>query len=109
MVMKVEHKAAKGSVGVESFQERLRLHLPRQLYNGKQKYLTLQMADNPENPKLAEAKAKQIKSDYDTMPKDRIDRHLVQQSLNLRVWLLTLGYAVNLDEYSGLHEKSTLL
>jgi integrase len=63
MVMKVEHKASKGSVGVESFQERLRLRLPRHLYNGKQKYLTLGMAENPENRKLAGAKAKQIESD----------------------------------------------
>ncbi|MHC5719149.1 MAG: Arm DNA-binding domain-containing protein [Nostoc sp.] len=83
--MKVEHKVSKGSVGVESFQERLRLYLPRQLYNGKQKYLTLEMADNPENRKLVEAKAKQIESDYDTMPKDGIGRYLVQQSLNLQV------------------------
>lgn len=35
MVIKVEYKASKGSVGVESFQERLRLRLPRHLYNGK--------------------------------------------------------------------------
>ncbi len=53
--MKVEHKASKGSVGVESFQGRLRLRLLRHLYNGKQKYLTLGMTDNPENRKLAEA------------------------------------------------------
>jgi integrase len=63
MVMKVEHKATKGSVGVESFQDRLRLRLPRHLYGGKQKYLTLGMSDTPENRKLAEAKAKQIESD----------------------------------------------
>ena len=85
------------------------VYLLRQLYNGKQKYLTLRMADNPENRKLVEAKAKQIESDYDIMPKDGIGRHLVQQSLNLRVWLLTLEYTVNLDEYSGLDEKSTPL
>ena len=61
--MKVEQKASKGSVGVETFQDRLRLHLPRHLYGGKQKYLTLGMADTSENRKLAEAKAKQIESD----------------------------------------------
>ena len=85
------------------------VYLLRQLYNGKQKYLTLRMADNPENRKLVEAKAKQIESDYDIMPKDGIGRHLVQQSLNLRVWLLTLEYTVNLDEYSGLDEKSSAI
>ena len=61
--MKMEHKASKGSVGVESFQNRLRLRLPRQLFGGKQTYLTLGMADTPENSQLAEAKAKQIESD----------------------------------------------
>jgi hypothetical protein len=31
----------KGSVTVQSFQNRLRLRLPRQLFNGQQKFLTL--------------------------------------------------------------------
>ncbi|MBD2771667.1 tyrosine-type recombinase/integrase [Iningainema tapete] len=61
--MNIEQKASKGSVGVESFQGRLRLRLPRQLYEGKQKYLTLRMADTLENWKLAEVKAKQIEKD----------------------------------------------
>ncbi|MEA5614889.1 Arm DNA-binding domain-containing protein [Nodularia spumigena] len=61
--MKMEHGASKGSVSVESFQNRLRLRLPRQLFGGKQKYLTLGMADTPENGKLAEAKAKEIELD----------------------------------------------
>ncbi|NES97260.1 MAG: DUF3596 domain-containing protein [Desertifilum sp. SIO1I2] len=56
-------KASKGSCGVESFQGRLRLRLPRSLYGGKQKYLTLGMADTPENRKAAEAKARQIELD----------------------------------------------
>lgn len=61
--MNVQHKASKGSVGVESFQGRLRLRLPRQIYSGKQKYLTLGLADTPENWKEAEAKAWQIEKD----------------------------------------------
>lgn len=61
--MNSQHKASNVFVGIESFQGRLRLRLPRQLYGGKQKYLTLGMADTPENYKLAEAKAKQIESD----------------------------------------------
>ena len=56
-------KSSKGSVGIESFQGRLRLRLPRQVFGGKQKYLTLGLPDTPENWKLAEAKAKQIESD----------------------------------------------
>lgn len=61
--MSAQPKASKGSVGIEAFQGRLRLRLPRQLYEGKQKYLTLGVADTPENRKLAEAKAKQIELD----------------------------------------------
>lgn len=61
--MNAQHKASKGSIGVESFQGRLRLRLPRQIYSGKQKYLTLGLADTPENRKEAEAKAWQIEKD----------------------------------------------
>lgn len=56
-------KAKKGSVSVEVFRNRLRLHLPRELYGGKNKYLTLGLDDTPENRKLAEAKASQIEAD----------------------------------------------
>jgi integrase len=56
-------KSFKGSVGVESFQGRLRLRLPRQLFDGKQKYLTLGLPDTQVNRKAAEAKAKLIEAD----------------------------------------------
>lgn len=52
----------KGSVGVESFQGRLRLRLPRQVATGN-RYLTLGLADTRENRKIALAKAKLIESD----------------------------------------------
>lgn len=61
--MKAQQKSSKGSVGIESFQGRLRLRLPRTLYGGKQKYLTLGVADTQENRKAAEAKARQIELD----------------------------------------------
>lgn len=61
--MNTQQKATKGSVGVESFQGRLRIRLPRQVYGGKQKYLTLGLADTPENRKEAEAKAWRIEKD----------------------------------------------
>lgn len=61
--MSAQQKASKGSVGIEEFQGRLRLRLPRQLYGGKQKYLTLGVADTPDNQKLAASKAKQIELD----------------------------------------------
>lgn len=56
-------RASKGTVGVEAFQGRLRLRLPRQLYAGKQKYLTLGLDATEENYRLASAKAKQIEAD----------------------------------------------
>ncbi|GAB4380715.1 MAG: tyrosine-type recombinase/integrase [Elainellaceae cyanobacterium] len=49
-----EVKSAKGTVSIESFQGRLRLRLPRALYEGKQKYITLGLADTPENRAIAE-------------------------------------------------------
>lgn len=61
--MKAQQKLSKGSVGIESYQGRLRLRLSRTLYNGKQKYLTLGLADTKENRKAAEAKARQIELD----------------------------------------------
>ncbi len=56
-------RSTKGSVGIESFQGRLRLRLPRELYEGKQKYLTLGLDDAPDNRKLAEAKKQLIEHD----------------------------------------------
>lgn len=61
--MSAQQKVSKGSVGIEAFQGRLRLRLPRQLYGGKQKYLTFGVANTPENQKLAASKAKQIELD----------------------------------------------
>ena len=61
--MTKKSKASKGSVGVESTQNRLRIRLPRQIYGGKQKYLSLGLADVPQNRVLAEQKAKQIELD----------------------------------------------
>jgi integrase len=61
--MKLQQRASKGSVGIESFQGRLRLRLPRQLYEGRQKYLTLGLDDTEDNRQLATVKAKQIESD----------------------------------------------
>ena len=56
-------KSSKGSVGIENFQGRLRLRLPRQLFGGKQKHLTLGLTDNLENRKEAEKKARTIELD----------------------------------------------
>ncbi|MGM3306244.1 tyrosine-type recombinase/integrase [Anabaena sp. WFMT] len=80
--MNKTRKESKGSVGIESFQSRLRLRLPRQLYQGTQKYLTLGLADTPENRELAEQKAHQIELDIlsgnfdETLAKYKPQRHL---------------------------------
>nr|WP_072143599.1 DUF3596 domain-containing protein [Pseudanabaena sp. 'Roaring Creek'] len=44
-------------------QGRLRLRLPIQLFEGKQKYLTLGLSDTKINFKIAEAKAQEIQTD----------------------------------------------
>ncbi|MBD2774537.1 site-specific integrase [Iningainema tapete] len=56
-------KQSRGSVGIESYQGRLRLRLPRLVYEGKQKYLTVGLGDTPENRELAEEKVRQIELD----------------------------------------------
>ncbi|MGF1514431.1 MAG: Arm DNA-binding domain-containing protein, partial [Elainellaceae cyanobacterium] len=56
-------RAQKGTVSVESYRGRLRLRLPRQLFGGKQKYISTGFADTAINRKAAEAKAKLIESD----------------------------------------------
>ena len=53
-------RASYGSVVVQNFRGRLRLRLPRSLYGGEQKYLSLGMPDTSENRPLAEAKAQLI-------------------------------------------------
>lgn len=84
--MDKQKRSSKGSVGVETFQNRLRLRLPRQLYGGKQKYLTLGLEDTPSNRRVAEAKAKQIESDIvlekfdDTLNKYRPDHAKLVES-----------------------------
>lgn len=61
--MSTESKASKGSVGVESYQGRLRIRLPRQVAGSKGRYITLGMCDNPEKRKVAVDKARQIELD----------------------------------------------
>jgi len=63
MVQAGRSRKSKGSVGIEVYQGRLRLRLPRSLYDGRQKYLSLGLDDTPGNRQIAEAKAKQIESD----------------------------------------------
>lgn len=61
--IKSVEKQAKGAVAIEAFRDRLRLRLPRQLFGGKQKYLSLGLPDTVLNRRVAESKAKLIESD----------------------------------------------
>ncbi|HEY9629390.1 MAG TPA: tyrosine-type recombinase/integrase [Coleofasciculaceae cyanobacterium] len=56
-------KRSKGKVGVESKEGRLRLRLPRQLFDGQQKYISLETEDSPINRELAQHQARQIEID----------------------------------------------
>lgn len=56
-------KQPKGTVGIESFRGRLRLRLPRSLYDGKQKYLTTELLDNSEGWEVAKALVATIEDD----------------------------------------------
>lgn len=56
-------KHSKGSIVLDSREGRLRLRLPRALFNGKQTYLSLGIEDTKLNRKLAEQKKRQIELD----------------------------------------------
>lgn len=56
-------KRSRGSVGLEAKEGRLRLRLPRSLFNGKQTYISLGIEDTKFNRKFAEAKIRQIELD----------------------------------------------
>jgi integrase len=68
-------RAPKGSVGIETFRGRLRLRLPRQLFDGKQKYLSTELADTDVNRRAVQAKVKLIESD---IALERFDYTLVK-------------------------------
>lgn len=53
----------KGNLSVDSKDGKLRIHLPRYLFNGKNTYLYLRLPDTPENRVIAEAKAQAIEAD----------------------------------------------
>lgn len=56
-------RASKGTVSVGVLRGRLRLRLPRHVFGGAQKYLSLGLTDTPANRKVAKAKAQAIESD----------------------------------------------
>ncbi|MBW4570344.1 MAG: DUF3596 domain-containing protein [Tolypothrix carrinoi HA7290-LM1] len=80
--MNTTQKATNGSVAIESFQDRLRLRLPKQVCGNNKRYIALGLADTPDNLKLAEQKANEIELDIladcfdETLDKYKPQRHL---------------------------------
>ena len=66
-------KARKGSVTIQSIRGRLRLRLPRHVFGGQQRFLSLYLEDTPENRAIAQHKARQIEQD---IAAERFDKSL---------------------------------
>jgi integrase len=77
----------KGRVKIESFRGRLRLAIPRQIFEGKQIRLSLGIPDNPQNRIIAEAKAREMELDYglnqfdSTLEKYRLQSHVAPTNI----------------------------
>lgn len=77
-------KSSKGSVVLDSLRGRLRLRLPRHLFDGRQTYLSLGIDDTKFNRKFADAKIRQIELDilsgnFDfTLAKYKPETHLAK-------------------------------
>jgi integrase len=75
-------KASKGTVSVVSDKGRLRLSFPREMFGGNRQYLSLGLADTPENRLIAEGKKLQANLDirngeFDfTLKKYKLQSHL---------------------------------
>ena len=78
-------KRRKGRVGVSSCKGVLRLSLPRFVCGGERRYLYLGLQDNPDNRKLAEAKARQIEADiiYERFD-PTLERYRPQEAMTVR-------------------------
>ncbi|MEB3886152.1 tyrosine-type recombinase/integrase [Lyngbya sp. CCY1209] len=63
--MKQTSPRRKGRVGVSCDKNRLRLSLPRQLFDGKQKRISLNLTCTPANRKIAEEKARFIQEEIE--------------------------------------------
>lgn len=59
----VQTKLPNGSVAIEEFQGKIRLRLPRQIFGGKQKWISTGLQATPENWEKAQNKAWEIEQD----------------------------------------------
>ncbi|MEA5596286.1 tyrosine-type recombinase/integrase [Rivularia sp. UHCC 0363] len=72
-----------GTVGIESFKNRLRLRLPRNLGEPR-RYLSLRLSDTPENHKAAQLVAWQIEEDINNGTlRDSLDQYLPSPKLTV--------------------------
>ncbi|MBE9163486.1 tyrosine-type recombinase/integrase [Tychonema sp. LEGE 06208] len=128
MQVNKSQRRKKGTVGVMVSRGLLRLHLPRELYGGKNKFVCMGLPDTLENRAIAECKAKQIELDILTGmfdPNDlskykpvQLHKHsgnLVQAkfgatSLTLQeLWDKYLNYKQNTLKPKSLHYLQTTL
>jgi integrase len=98
-------KAARGSVGIEVFRDKLRLRLPRQIFGGVQKYVSTGLENTPENGKRAQSKAWQIEEDIATGNFDStLDRYRPQSHLAI---VKTIVKPVETPKLTDLWEQYT--
>lgn len=102
-------------VGIEVFRGRLRLRFPRVLFNGNQKYLSLNLDDTAENRVLGELKARQAELDilaghFDvTLAKYKIQANIPNTTSKERTYSLVELWEKYVDFRSDQVEESTIL
>ena len=62
----VQTKLPNGTVGIEEFQGKIRLRLPRHIFGGKQKWISTGLQNTPENWKTAQSEAWKIEQDINS-------------------------------------------
>ncbi|WP_138503266.1 tyrosine-type recombinase/integrase [Nostoc sp. PA-18-2419] len=102
-------------VGIEVSKGYLRLRFPRALFNGNQKYLSLNLADTPENQVVAELKVRQAELDilagnFDfSLGKYKIQTTLVNIASKQKTYNLLSLWEKYTEFKKGQVEESTLV
>ncbi|MBC1235926.1 tyrosine-type recombinase/integrase [Nostoc sp. 2RC] len=102
-------------VGIEVSKGYLRLRFPRALFNGNQKYLSLNLTDTPENQVVAELKVRQAELDilagnFDfSLGKYKIQTTLVNIASKQKTYNLLSLWEKYTEFKKGQVEKSTLV
>ncbi|MCC5622552.1 tyrosine-type recombinase/integrase [Nostoc sp. CHAB 5715] len=102
-------------VGIEALEGRLRLRFPRVLFNGNQKYLSLNLADTAENRVVVEIKARQAELDIlaghfdSTLAKYKIQANILKTASKERTYSLMELWEKYVEFRSDQVEESTIL